>query len=82
MPLGTRKPGHVCPMCSGRGYSFVVDEQGVRRHLLCGHSKCLGEMEDRISSHVLDSVQEPLVDRVVREVMRRLPIEVVKRGKP
>lgn len=76
----------TCPDCSGLGVAFVVNADGRKVQVACGHSVCLKAREEQvlarlaILSEARDSARgmgyantDDLVRRVVAEVSRHLP---------
>jgi hypothetical protein len=59
----------VCPSCSGLGSLFVLDAEGRKVQVSCGHSVCQGLLEERIGRHVL------------AELFRHLPPDLTKKAK-
>ena len=73
----------VCPNCGNK--PLVVESEGRRVHVLCGHAVCQGAMEDRLAARVSTVVQGILsrqdVKALLPEIMRHLPPELTRAAK-
>jgi hypothetical protein len=76
----------TCPNCSDLGVVFVLDVNGKKVQVACGHSVCTHAREDQVLARIAvlsearDSARglayantDDLVRRVVAEVSRHLP---------
>ena len=76
----------TCPDCSGLGVVFVLDVNGRKVQVACGHSVCAKAREDQVFARLAlltetrDSARglgyantDDLVRRVLAEVARHLP---------
>lgn len=76
----------TCPDCSGLGVVFVLDVNGRKVQVACGHSVCAKAREDQVFARLAllteqrDSARgmayanaDDLVKRVLAEVARHLP---------
>lgn len=76
----------TCPDCSGLGVIFVMNVDGRKVQVACGHSVCMRAREDQLFARLAllteqrDSARglgyantDDLVRRIVAEVSRHLP---------
>lgn len=76
----------TCPDCAGLGVVFILDVNGRKVQVACGHSVCMQAREDKLFARLAlltearDSARgmgyahtDDLVRRVLAEVARHLP---------